>query len=222
MSVTDSTPAGTAPDAPEHAPTGDAPAGRTALVVVDMQNSYFELPGLAETRDQVLAGVNELIRAAEEGGSPVVLVRTEHARDRSTWTLNMLEDDQGFAFPGTDQARLLADLEPGGDDVLEVVKTRDSSFHGTDLAERLRDRGVDRLVVCGVSTHSCVAQTAVDAFAHQFRAAVAVDAVASDDAALSAALLRFLHEQLRQPLPRQADAVAMLRHGGPGEAWPAA
>lgn len=195
------------------------PAGKqTALIVVDMQNSYFEFPELAAEQETVLAAVNELLAAARDGGRPVVLVRTEHERDLSTWTLNMLEDDQGFAFPGTEQARLLADLQTEGCDTLEIVKTRDSAFHGTLLAEDLRERGVGRVMLCGISTHSCVAQTAINAFAHQFHAAVAVDAVASEDPDLSTALLRFLEQEMRQPLLDQATAVAALR--GEGSAWP--
>ncbi|WP_404464052.1 cysteine hydrolase [Micrococcus antarcticus] len=195
------------------------PAGeQTALIVVDMQNSYFEFPELAAEQERVLAAVNELLAAARDGGRPVVLVRTEHARDRSTWTLNMLEDDQGFAFPCTEQARLLTDLQTEGCDTLEIVKTRDSAFHGTSLAEDLRQRGVGRVLLCGISTHSCVAQTAINAFAHQFHAAVAVDAVASEDPDLSTALLRFLEKEMRQPMLDQSAAVAALRGDGPTSA----
>jgi len=191
-----------------------ASAQETALIVVDMQNSYFEFPALAEKKDELVPAVNELIRAAREAGRPILLVRTEHARDRSTWTLNMLEDDQGFAFPGTDQARLLPELEVGEDRVVEIVKTRDSAFHRTDLDEQLHRLGVGSVLICGVSTHSCVSQTAIDAFAHQYHAAVAVDAVASENQPLSDALLDFLELEMRQPALEQAEAVRMLREGG--------
>lgn len=191
------------------------PSGETALVVVDMQSSYFELPGLSEKTDAVLARVNELLDAAYAAGRPVVLVRTEHARDGSTWTLNMLEDGEGFAFPGTEQAQLLSGLK--AQNHVEVVKTRDSAFHGTRLREVLDSLGVAHLLICGVSTHSCVAQTAIDAFAGDLHAAVARDAVASENPELSDALLRFLHEEMRQPLLTQDDSVALLRNGWPTE-----
>ena len=190
------------------------PGPRTALVVIDMQNSYFEFPALAEVRDELVSRVNELIAAAHGAGRPVVLVRTEHARDRSTWTLNMCDDDEGFAFPGTEQARFLDGLDVGGH--VEVVKTRDSAFFGTSLADELDRRGVDHLLLCGVSTHSCVAQTAIDGFAENLHVAVAHDAIASDDAALSAALLEFLSDQMRQPIIDQSAALELLRAGG----WP--
>ena len=185
-----------------------APTGERALVVIDMQHSYFELPGLAEQKDAVTPPVNELIRAAHGAGRLVILVRTEHARDKSTWTLNMLADDQGFAFPGTEQAAFLDELVTGNH--VEVVKTRDSAFFGTDLAEQLRQRDVTHILLCGVSTHSCVFQTATDGFSHDVHVAVAVDAVTSENPDLSRAMLTFLHEEMRQPLLSQAESLDFL------------
>ncbi|ALU38664.1 cysteine hydrolase [Kocuria flava] len=187
------------------------PGGRTALLVVDMQNSYFDFPELEEQREPVTAKVNELVRAARAGDNPILLVRTQHERDRSTWTVSMHDDDQGFAFPGTEQAEYVAGLDT--EDGVGLVKTRDSAFFNTDLAARLRNLGAERVVVCGVSTHSCVAQTAIDAFAHDFRGAVAREAVASENAELSRALLAFLEDELRQELLDQEEAVARLRGG---------
>ena len=190
------------------------PGPRTALVVIDMQNSYFEFPALAEVRDELLARVNELIAAAHGAGRPVVLVRTEHARDGSTWTLNMRDDGEGFAFPGTEQAQFLDGLDTSGH--VEVTKTRDSAFFGTELGAELARLHVDHLLLCGVMTHSCVAQTAIDGFAEDLHIAVARDAIASDDAALSSALLEFLAEQMRQPIIDQAASLELLRTGD----WP--
>lgn len=183
--------------------------GRTALLVVDMQNSYFEFAELEEQREAVTEKVNELIRAARDGGGPILLIRTQHERDRSTWTVNMHDDDQGFAFPGTEQSQYVAGLDTEGG--TGMTKTRDSAFFDTDLAARLRNLRVEHLVICGISTHTCVAQTAMDAFAHDFRVAVARDAVASENAELSRALLSFLGDAKRQDVLAQEDAVARLR-----------
>lgn len=190
------------------------PGEQTALVVIDMQNSYFEFPDLASVRDELVASVNELIEAAHESGRPVVLVRTEHARDGSTWTLNMCEDGQGFAYPGTEQAQFLDELVTGNH--IEVVKTRDSAFFRTDLNARLAHLGVDHLLVCGVSTHSCVAQTAIDGFAENLHVAIARGAISSDNSELSKALLDFCADQMRQPIVDQQASLELLRTG----AWP--
>lgn len=67
-----------------------------AVLIIDMQNAFFEDPALNAQRGTVTAACNRVIAAAQECGAKVLLVRTEHEKDKSTWTLNMLDDDQGF------------------------------------------------------------------------------------------------------------------------------
>lgn len=141
----------------------------------------------------------------------MILARTEHARDRSTWTLSMRADDQGFAFPGTEQAAFVPGLDTEG--AIEIVKTRDSAFFGTDLREILRREGADRLMLCGVSTHSCIAQKASDAFALDLPVVIARDAVASENHDLASSLLDFLRDEMRQEILTQDESVAWLRDG---------
>jgi nicotinamidase-related amidase len=48
-----------------------------------------------------------------------------------------------------------------------------------EVAERFRERGVQKVLVAGIETHVCVQQTALDLLAHGFRVYVAADAVGS-------------------------------------------
>jgi nicotinamidase-related amidase len=167
----------------------------TALILIDLQNDYFADDELARCRDDLLAASNRLVLAARDADAPVVEVQTVHAQDKSTWALNMLDDDQGMALEGSPgAARLDGLLEP---DHL-VVKTRDSAFHGTDLDRWLRDRDVTRLVLAGVSTESCIAATATDAYAHDLRVVLVEDATASVEKRLHDRTLERLHQQYRQ------------------------
>ena len=84
-------------------------------------------------------------------------------------------------------------------DAVEVHKTRDSAFVGTDLEGTLRSLGVDRLVLGGVSTEACVAMTAADAYARDFRVVIAGDVVASAQEEAHRAALDWLESQYRQP-----------------------
>ena len=112
---------------------------KTAVLMIDLQNAYFEDPALASRQETVVEAANLLLRTATAAQVPVLLVRTEHRRDRSTWTLSMLDDDQGFIFEGTEQAAYLPGLQAEG--LESIVKTRDSAFFGTDLAERFAVTG---------------------------------------------------------------------------------
>ncbi len=58
-------------------------------------------------------------------------------------------------------------------------KTRYSSFAGTDLDLRLRERGIDSLYLTGVCTDICVLHTAVDAYNLNYQMTIHKDAVAA-------------------------------------------
>jgi NAD+ synthase len=182
-----------------------------ALLLVDLQNAYFEFPELAQEKDRLIENANELIGVARDAERPVVLVRTVHARDKSTWTINMLADGEGFAFPETAQASYVDDLDTAS--AIDVTKTRDDSFFDTRLREVLEELNVSDLLIGGVSTHSCVAETAMTAFAHNFHVAIAAGAIASENPKLSAAMLEFLADELRQPILDQEASITFLRRG---------
>jgi nicotinamidase-related amidase len=187
---------------------------KTAVLMIDLQNAYFEDPALAKRQEAVVESANLLIRTATAAQVPVLLVYTQHRRDRSTWTLSMLDDDQGFLFEGTEQAEFLPGLHTEG--LERIVKTRDSAFFGTGLAERLRDAGVERLVLAGVATHNCVAQTAADAFAHNFRVVFAKDMIASTNEDYAGSMLQILSDEYRQPVLGRgalAELLAGAREG---------
>lgn len=149
---------------------------RDALVLVDLQNAFFDEEGLAERQTEIVDASNRLIDEAHAAQLPVFVIATEHSRDESTWTLNMLEAGTGFLFQGDEGTQLVPGLNTT--DTTKVEKTRDSAFFGTDLHMRFTNKRVSRIVLAGVSTHGCVAQTTRDAFAHNLRATIVTDAVA--------------------------------------------
>jgi nicotinamidase-related amidase len=146
-----------------------------ALLIVDLQNAYFNNGQLAEQKQKLVEKCNELIDLCHANNMPVFNVRTEHARARATWTLNMLDDKQGYLFTGDKDAANISDV--GLDRTVEVIKTRDSAFWDTTLEHQLRTLGISRLIIAGVSTHTCVAQTAADAYAANFRVLLAEDVI---------------------------------------------
>ena len=179
-----------------------------ALLVIDMQNAFFEAPELAAQQERLVASCNRLMEGFEASGHKVLLVGTEHERDKSTWSLNMLDDDQGFIFRGTSQAQAVPGLATGG--LPQLTKTRDSAFVGTNLLGRLRNWGAEEIVLAGVSTHNCIAQTGADAFAHNIRVTYAKDAMASEDSQDAADMLRILSTSYRQPVQSSDEILARL------------
>jgi nicotinamidase-related amidase len=172
---------------------------QNAVIIIDMQKAYFNSPELQQRQAQLTEACNRLIAYAAEHEIPIFNVRTRHERNKATWTINMLEDGRGFLFDGDEDYELVDGLDLGqAIDATEVIKTRDSAFFDTNLASMLRVLGVRRLILCGVSTHSCVLQTAADAYAANFKISLAVEAIASHVPELHEPALRILRDEYRQ------------------------
>ncbi|MDI3331325.1 MAG: isochorismatase family cysteine hydrolase [Micrococcus sp.] len=184
------------------------PGVPTAVVFIDLQEGFFEFPDLHDNRALMVEESNWLAAQAHAGGHPVFVVSTVHQEDRSTWTLKMLEDDQGFNFEGTRQAGLLdgLDLEPAR----HLAKTRDSAFFGTDLLDQLRDVGARRLVLAGVTAESCVSATGRDAFAHDFEVVYARQAIASSDSDRGWTDLENVSADFRQTILNRPEVQRLL------------
>ena len=174
-------------------------AGHTvqALLIVDMQVDYFNDGELERCRDDLVAACNALIERANAAGAPVIEVRTEHKPDRSTWALNMRDDDSGMVIEGTPGADPVRGLWTEG--TITVIKTRDSSFFRTELEDLLASRGIESIALAGVSTESCIATTAADAYARDLRVVLVDEAVASVDPELNRRTQEQLEQQSRQP-----------------------
>lgn len=167
-----------------------------ALLIIDMQKAFFEDDSLGHQQESLVGACNTAIADAQEAGVPVYVIRTEHQRDKSTWTVSMIDDNQGFLFSGTEQAEPVDGLSIDG--LPEMLKTRDSAFFGTDLLQRLRNLAVETVVLAGVSTHNCVAQTAADAYANNLRVVYAKDAIASTNNEYAENVLGVLMDEYRQ------------------------
>ncbi len=187
-----------------------------ALLLIDLQSDWFSDAELDRCREDLVATCNRLVAAAHRSGVPVLEVRTVHEPDRSTWTLTMLEDDQGVTVRGTPGAERVAGLEPGPATVVE--KTRDSVFFGTTLEQDLRAQDVRRVVLCGVSTESCIAASARDAFARDLAVVLVSDATASVSWEEHDHTLAMLHDQHRQEVLTADEVVARWADAtqGPG------
>ncbi len=151
----------------------------TALLVLDMQNYFFNTPQKREAFPGLLQSVNEL--AAHATNHPAwctINISSVHKADRSTWSRNMLQHDGGCLIEGTEEAESVAGLELDAACTV-FVKTRHSAFVRTELEKTLRDRGIERIVLAGVYTHGCIALTAIDAWSLDFEVIVASDCVTS-------------------------------------------
>ncbi|ROR32589.1 isochorismatase family protein [Inmirania thermothiophila] len=153
-----------------------------ALIVVDVQNDFLPGGALAvPAGDQVVPVLNRYAEQFAAAGLPVFATRDWHPADHCSFR------DQGGPWPphcvaGTEGAAFAPGLRlPQGTEVISKADTpeRDaySGFEGTDLAERLRRRGVRRVFVGGLATDYCVFNTVLDALGEGFETWVLGDAI---------------------------------------------
>ena len=150
---------------------------QTALLLVDLQKAYFNNHALKKRKSQLVQKTNELIALARKRQWPIFNIITTHQKNRATWTLNMLDDQQGYLFEGDGDSDVIDGLEL--QEAVTVRKTRDSAFYETNLLAMLRNYGIEQIILCGVSSHTCILQTAADAYAANIRVTLAKEAIAS-------------------------------------------
>lgn len=157
-------------------------ADTDALIVVDVQNDFCPGGALAVPHgDDVVGVINKLMPRFRH----VIATQDFHPRGHSSFA------EQGGPWPehcvqGTKGAELHPELDTDGIDEIVQKGTAPetdgySGFAGTDLADRLRRRGVKRVVVTGLATDYCVRATAIEAIANGFDAVVLTDAIRAVD-----------------------------------------
>jgi ureidoacrylate peracid hydrolase len=148
---------------------------RSAVLVIDMLNDFLEPEGampLLEGR-RLYEPIRRLLKSARESGAQVMWICDEHLptdREFQKRSVHCLRGSWG--------AEVVAELEPDVSE-LRIPKTRYSGFFETDLDQRLRELGVDHVILAGVVTNICVRSTAHDAFFRDYDVTVPVECVAA-------------------------------------------
>ncbi|WP_432563635.1 isochorismatase family protein [Kineococcus sp. SYSU DK003] len=171
---------------------GLTPGSRPALLLVDPAVAYTDPAShlyVGPAAEAAAQGMRSLLAAARAAGIPVVVTRVEIAADGSDAGVFFRKVPGLRAFgPGSPLARYVHGLAPGEGDV-EIVKQYPSAYFGTGLAQVLRDRGVDTLLIGGFSTSGCVRASTLDTLQHGFVPLVVTGACGDRDEAVQAANL---------------------------------
>ncbi len=139
-----------------------------AVIVVDVQNDFCSGGALPVSEgDQVVPVLNRWIEAAETSGAKVVLSRDWHPPTHLSfkeyggqWPTHCVQGTQGAAFHP--DLRVLAEalIVTKGD---KPDRDQHSAFDGTELGERLREQGIERVWVGGLALDVCVRATVLGA-----------------------------------------------------------
>jgi ureidoacrylate peracid hydrolase len=140
--------------------------GRTAVIVVDVQRMFTDLFGLpvSPPLTDVLPTMARVVEAARDAGTTIVFVRSiikedEHSRNTLSWPPHIVA---GLA-PDAEGTDWDPQVVPAAGDI-EVIKRRYSAFFGTELDALLRERGIETVVLIGLTTNVCVQSSVRDAW----------------------------------------------------------
>ena len=140
----------------------------TVMVNIDLQNCFVDN---ADRGLEVVDRVNHLATICRNAGILVIhtrhVVRPDHSNIGILGKLVPKVRD-GMLDEGSESAAFHADLRIEPNDVL-LTKPRFGAFHGTDLDVILRSRGIDSLIITGITTDVCCDTTAREANARDFK-----------------------------------------------------
>jgi nicotinamidase-related amidase len=172
---------------------------KTALIVVDMLNTYEHADAEALTRSvgEVLPNIASLIERARSEGVAVIYVNDNYG----VWNQGRSElVERVSAGPHGD---LIEPIVPD-DEASFVVKARHSIFYETPLEYLLRTADISRIVLVGQVTEQCILYSALDAYIRHFEVVVPPDAVAAIHPDLHEAALKMMEVNMDADLTPSA------------------
>jgi nicotinamidase-related amidase len=186
---------------------GSSPPGLkgSALILIDIQNTYREGVMLLEGVEPAIAEAALLLARAREAGIPIFHI----------------QHDAGVGSPYDVSARIGAisdEVAPRAGEAV-IVKNYPNAFIHTDLEALVAASGAKDLILAGFMTHMCVNSTARGAFNLGFRPAIVAATTATRDlpgvdgaivpaAAVQAASLAAVGDLFAIVTPRASDIPA--------------
>jgi nicotinamidase/pyrazinamidase len=180
-------------------PAADTPGDRDVLLVIDVQNDFCPGGSLAvPDGDAILPTVNRLARefahviltqdwhppghssfaSAHPGRQPYETTEMDYGQ-QILWPDHCVQDTPGAAFrAGLDVPRAELVLRKGFHKAIDSYSAfrENDRRTATGLAAYLRERGFERVTLCGLATDFCVLYSALDAREAGFATSVVLDA----------------------------------------------
>jgi nicotinamidase-related amidase len=134
---------------------------KKALLIIDVQNFYFQEGGLEGAVEASLKA-KELLNYFREKG--LLVIHVKH--------LKKVQENQKY------MTEIHENVKPIEGEII-IAKPTPGSFNDTNLLEILREKNIDELIICGMMSHMCVDTTTREAFDLGFKCTAIHDACAT-------------------------------------------
>jgi nicotinamidase/pyrazinamidase len=160
---------------------------KDALIIVDVQNDFCPGGALAvSSGDEVIPVLNRVIERFSDAGLPIFATRDWHPQKTShfsayggLWPAHCVQGTRGAEFHANlelknDIVVISKGMAPD-EDSYSGFQARDLS--GARLAELLRRKAIERIIVGGLATDYCVKHTVLDGLKEGFKVLLLADAI---------------------------------------------
>ena len=119
-----------------------------ALLIIDVQNDYFE-GGKSELYNSKVAlqNIEKVLMIFRQKNLPVIHVQHINNREGAT-----------FFLPNTDGVLIHKNITPLESEYI-VTKHAPNSFFETNLLDIMKENNINDLVICGMMSHMCIDTT---------------------------------------------------------------
>ena len=146
-------------------PDGELLKMKAALFVIDIQNYFFNISQVcSDSLKSAIQYINAAIKLFRKKILPIVIVQHKDEED------GLVPGKLGFNVPET------INTEPND---LRIIKTYSNSFNKTGLTEKLRQLGIDTVIITGFCAEQCVLSTYKGAEDLDFKPIILKGAIAS-------------------------------------------